>query len=143
VEAEPALVITCGVPLLCYLAQTGEPLAGLLRPGNAGSSAAADHFEVLQVALEQLPAADLGGEILVRTDIGGQTKTLPPIAAMPASASSIGYEMKSRIREAIVALPETGWHQAVDAEGHRARREPRSQSSPRRSTSPSGPRAGG
>ena len=60
-------------PLLCYLAETGEPLAGILRPGNAGANTAADHFEVLQLALEQLPAADLDREILARADIGGRT----------------------------------------------------------------------
>ena len=31
-------------PLLCYLAETGEPLAAVLRPGNAGANTAADHF---------------------------------------------------------------------------------------------------
>jgi hypothetical protein len=34
-------------PLLCYLAETGEPLASVLRPGNAGANTATDHFEVL------------------------------------------------------------------------------------------------
>jgi Transposase DDE domain group 1 len=104
-------------PLLCYLAETGEPLAGLLRPGNAGSNTAADHFEVLQMALEQLPAADLRGEILVRTDIGGQTKAFAADCRDANICFSIGYEMKSRAREAIVALPEKAWHQAIDAEG--------------------------
>ena len=46
-------------PLLCYLAETGEPLAGILRPGNAAAHTAADHFEVLQLALEQLPERTL------------------------------------------------------------------------------------
>jgi hypothetical protein len=35
---------------------TGEPLAGLLRPGNAGSNTATDHIEVFDAALVQLPA---------------------------------------------------------------------------------------
>jgi hypothetical protein len=104
-------------PLLCYLAETGEPLAGLLRPGNAGSNTAADHFEVLQRALEQLPEADLGGEILMRTDIGGQTKAFASDCRDAGIRFSIGYELKSRAREAIVALPETAWRQAIDAEG--------------------------
>jgi Transposase DDE domain group 1 len=63
-------------PLLCCLAETGEPLAALLRPGNAGANTAADHFEVLQLALEQLPATDLHREILARADIGGRTQRL-------------------------------------------------------------------
>ncbi len=34
---------------------TGEPLAIMLRPGNAGSNTAADHQQVLAQALTQLP----------------------------------------------------------------------------------------
>ena len=60
-------------PLGCWLDETGEPLAAILRPGNAGSNTAADHFTVLGLAFEQLPAEDLDREILVRTDIGGRT----------------------------------------------------------------------
>ena len=60
-------------PLGCWLDETGEALAAILRPGNAGSNTAADHFTVLGLALAQLPAEDLHREILVRTDIGGET----------------------------------------------------------------------
>jgi len=42
-------------PLVAYLDRSGEPLAGLLRPGNAGSGTAADHIAVLDLALAQLP----------------------------------------------------------------------------------------
>lgn len=34
---------------------SGEPVAGLLRPGNAGSNTAADHIEAARTALAQLP----------------------------------------------------------------------------------------
>ena len=34
---------------------TGEPLAVLLRPGNAGSNTAADHITVIFEALRELP----------------------------------------------------------------------------------------
>src|SRR5438270_796462 len=60
-------------PLGCWLDETGEALAAILRPGNAGSNTAEDHFTVLGMALTQLPAEDLDREILVRTDIGGST----------------------------------------------------------------------
>src|SRR3954468_13231659 len=60
-------------PICCYLDETGEALAAILRPGHAGSNTAEDHFVVLALALEQLPAADLKREILVRTDSGGAT----------------------------------------------------------------------
>ena len=46
-------------PLLCFLDRPdvagGEALAGLLRPGNAGSNTAADHIAVLDLALAALP----------------------------------------------------------------------------------------
>jgi hypothetical protein len=58
-------------PLLCYLDETGEALAGILRPGNAGSNTAADHEQVLDLALAQLDQQALEGEILLRADGAG------------------------------------------------------------------------
>ena len=49
-------------PLLCYLDETGEAPAGILRPGNAGSNTAADHKLVLDLALSQLDPQALDGE---------------------------------------------------------------------------------
>lgn len=104
-------------PLLCYLAETGEPLAGVLRPGNAGANTATDHFEVLQLALEQLPAADLGREILVRTDIGGRTHAFTRDCRDAGIRFSVGYEVDERVREAILRLPRSAWQSAIDGEG--------------------------
>ena len=45
-------------PLVAFLDRgdgTGEALAGILRPGNAGSNTATDHIEVVDLALAQLP----------------------------------------------------------------------------------------
>jgi hypothetical protein len=103
-------------PLLCYLDETGEPLAGILRPGNAGANTASDHFEVLQLALEQLPEADLDREILVRTDIGGQTHAFTRDCREAGIRFSVGYEVE-RVREAILKTPESAWQSAIDAEG--------------------------
>jgi hypothetical protein len=63
-------------PLLCYLDDTGEALAGILRAGNAGSNTAADHKQVLDLALAQLDQQALEGEILVRGDGAGATHEL-------------------------------------------------------------------
>jgi hypothetical protein len=104
-------------PLLCYLDETGEPLAAVLRPGNAGANTAADHFEVLQLALEQLPAADLDREILVRTDIGGRTHAFTQDCRAAGIRFSVGYEVDERVREAILQTPESAWQAAIDAEG--------------------------
>ena len=42
-------------PLLAYLDESREALAGLLRAGNAGANTAADHVAVVELVLEQLP----------------------------------------------------------------------------------------
>lgn len=53
---------------------TGEPLAMLLRPGNAGSNTVADHITVTDASLAQLPPGHRTGRaILVRTDTAGGT----------------------------------------------------------------------
>jgi hypothetical protein len=104
-------------PLLCYLAETGEPLAAILRPGNAGANTAADHFEVLQLALEQLPETDLHREILARADIGGRTHAFISDCRQAGIRFSVGYGIEERVREAILALPDAAWEQAIDAGG--------------------------
>jgi hypothetical protein len=103
-------------PLLCYLAETGEPLAAVLRPGNAGANTAADHFEVLQLALEQLPEADLGREILARADIGGRTHAFTSDCRDAGIRFSVGYEVDERVREAILQTPESAWRSAIDGD---------------------------
>jgi hypothetical protein len=60
-------------PLLCYLDGSREALAGVLRDANAGLSTAADHMTVGDLAVAQLPAAALDGEIVARVDGAGQT----------------------------------------------------------------------
>ena len=86
-------------PLLCYLAETGEPLAGILRPGNAGANTASDHSEVLQLALEQLPGADLEREMLARADIGGRTHAFTADCRETGIRFSVGYEVEAKVRK--------------------------------------------
>lgn len=53
---------------------TGEPVAALLRPGNAGSNTAADHITATRLALAQLPKRHRRGRsTLIRTDSAGGT----------------------------------------------------------------------
>jgi hypothetical protein len=104
-------------PLNCYLDETGEALAAILRPGNAGSNTAADHFIVLGLALEQLPAEDLHREILVRTDIGGATHAFTADCRDAGIRFSVGYELTETVRHAILEAPEAAWIQAINAAG--------------------------
>lgn len=102
-------------PLGCWLDETGEALAAVLRPGNAGSNTAADHFTVLGLALAQLPGEDLDREILVRTDIGGQTHAFTADCRDAGIRFSVGYELNDTVRQTILDLPETVWVQAINA----------------------------
>ena len=59
-QAKPTFKKGYGFHPLCVFVDhgpdgTGEPLAILLRPGNAGSNKAADHITVLREAFKQLP----------------------------------------------------------------------------------------
>jgi hypothetical protein len=58
-------------PINAHLDATGEALAGLLRPGNAGSGTAADHITVLDDALALLPIDPTATEVDVRADSAG------------------------------------------------------------------------
>ena len=62
-------------PLFCFADATGEALAGLLRPGNAGANTLADHFTVLDAAVAQLPVEIAAGHHDGDdTDKGGSAK---------------------------------------------------------------------
>jgi hypothetical protein len=104
-------------PIGCWLAETGEALAAVLRPGNAGSNTAEDHFEVLGLALAQIPVADLDREILVRTDVGGATHAFTADCRGAGIRFSVGYPLDQQARDAILKVPQTQWIQAVDGDG--------------------------
>lgn len=104
-------------PIGCWLAETGEALAAVLRPGNAGSNTAEDHFEVLSLALAQIPERDLDREILVRTDVGGCTHAFAADLHAANLRFSIGHPVDQSVRELILQIPETHWLQAIDGDG--------------------------
>jgi len=60
-------------PLLAFLDASGEALAGILRPGNAGSNTTADHVELLGLALAQLPVDPTRVEVVARADSAALT----------------------------------------------------------------------
>jgi hypothetical protein len=104
-------------PIGCWLAETGEPLAAILRPGNAGSNTAEDHFQVLQLALSQLPRQDLAREMLVRTDVGGCTHAFAGDCRDAGIRFSIGHPVDESIREQILEAQQAQWVRAVDSDG--------------------------
>lgn len=110
-------------PLLCFLDNTGEALAGVLRPGNAGANTASDHITVLDRALAQIPDAHRHGTpILVRADSAGGAKTfLAHLRALRErgirTSFSVGYAVTGPVRRAIRALPDRFWHPALEQDG--------------------------
>jgi hypothetical protein len=96
----------------------GEPLALLLRAGNAGSNTAAEHIEVTKLALAQLPRK-LRSRVLIRTDSGGGTHDFLTWLASPSRRLhySVGMTITEDMAGAILALPERIWEPAYDAEG--------------------------
>lgn len=75
-------------PLLAMAGDSGEVLAGMLRPGNAGPNTAADHVVLLREAIAGLPPEwqaghrpgddpdDAAKELVVRADAGGTSHWL-------------------------------------------------------------------
>ena len=109
-------------PLLAYCDNTGEPLAGMLRPGSAGSNTSADHLAVLDAAIAALPPR-LRRRLMVTCDGAGASHDLiarlDKLAARPGYqvVYSVGWELGKRERAAITAVPAQAWQIAVDARG--------------------------
>ncbi|HSS24233.1 MAG TPA: IS1380 family transposase [Mycobacterium sp.] len=101
-------------------AGTGEPLAMLLRPGNAGSNTAADHQAVLADALAQLPfdpGYRVGRSVLVRADTAGGTHQFVKHLDKRRLAYSVGFFVSDAAAAAIDLIPEAAWTPAYDADG--------------------------
>ena len=109
-------------PLLCYEATTQEALAGILRPGNAGANTAADHVELLDLALAQLPDEARGPGLLVRADSGGATHAFLDHVASHGLRFSVGFDLTGPVREAILAVPEQAWRPALTQAGEERQR---------------------
>jgi hypothetical protein len=102
-------------------AGTGEPLAALLRPGNAGSNTAADHLTVVRAALRQLPGHRAGHrpgrKILVRVDGAGATHELLDWLHTQRLSYSVGFGLTQQVVDQLAALPATDWQTACNADG--------------------------
>ena len=109
-------------PLLAFLDQTGEALAGLLRPGNAGSGTAADHITVLDAALAQLPVDPHQQEVIVRTDSAGCSHKFLAHCAERGVRFVVGHPLTADLAATILTRRRLPWTSALTADG-RAERE--------------------
>ncbi|MHC0434365.1 IS1380 family transposase [Streptomyces sp. O3] len=99
---------------------SGEPVAGLLRPGNAGSNTAADHITTTQLALAQMPKNyRRGRRTLIRTDSGGGTHEFVAWLAQRGRwlSYSVGMTITEQIHQAVLKVPATAWTPAIEPGG--------------------------
>ena len=96
----------------------GEPLAIVLRAGNAGSNTAADHIEATRLSLAQLPR-QLRRRVLIRADSAGGTHEF--LNWLTAKSRRLHYSVGMTITEAIQAaigkVPAAAWTPAYDGDG--------------------------
>ena len=100
---------------------TGEPLAMMLRPGNAGSNTAADHITLTEAALAQLPETHRSGrEVMIRTDSAGGTHGFLDWLTAPGRdlAYSVGFGFTAAMEKALPLIPKNGWTRAYNSDGH-------------------------
>jgi hypothetical protein len=108
-------------PLGAWLANTREPLAMLLRPGNAGSNTFTDHKEVLAAAVRQVPAR-FRRKILVRVDGAGASHELIAHLLSMSSARRIvlftcGWMITAADEDAIRQVPAAAWKPGTRQDG--------------------------
>ena len=128
-DAAPTYKRTYGHhPLLAMAGDCGEVLAGMLRPGNAGSNTALDHVMVLGAAVDALPGDwqaghhsgdhphDCAKELVVRADAGGTTHWLTEECRDRNIAFSLGYAIDGRVRDALLLTPEDHWKPAINGD---------------------------
>src|ERR1019366_2153335 len=110
-------------PLMCFVDRGSEcgvePLAGILRPGNASPDNAADHLELLGHALAQIPEHWLSGDEpkLARSDSAGSSHDFVDAVHNAGFQFSIGLPIREGVRESIIGMPESGWIPALTQQG--------------------------
>ncbi len=108
-------------PLLAFLDATGEALAGLLRPGNAGSGTASDHVVVLDDALAQLPVDPHETEVIARTDSAGMSHGFLDGCRERQVRYVIGHRLTIDIAQVLAARGRRHWQPAVTSDGSEER----------------------
>ena len=125
-DAKPTFKRGFGFHPLCAFvdhgpAGTGEPLAMLLRPGNAGSNTADDHIAVIKDALTQLPDHTVGRsraskKVLVRTDGAGSTHKLVEWLTAQRLSYSVGFVLPDNTPDLLKHIDDAdAWTPAYDA----------------------------
>ena len=113
-------------PLLAFLDRPdvsgGEALAGLLRPGNAGSNTAVDHITVLDMAIAALPAHARprpgdpeSARVVARSDSAGATHKFAAACRERGVGFSVGFPVDERIQSIVDLIAKQSWMPAIEA----------------------------
>lgn len=118
-------------PMFCFADATGETLAAVLRPGNAGANTVADHVCVLDQAIGQLPDEISAGHrvgddperavrgVVVRADSAGCTEGF----LSACRERNVGFFVTARSNPQVTAAIDDAegleqvWLQAADHKG--------------------------
>jgi hypothetical protein len=116
-------------PLAVWCDTTNEPLAAMLRPGNAAPNDTDDHLELLECAVRAVPGEyALGHEegddpssvvhpILVRADSAGATHRFVAALSEANFDYSIGFPISGSVRDALLLAQEEDWVRARELDG--------------------------
>jgi hypothetical protein len=116
-------------PLAAWCDNTKEPLAAILRPGNAAPGDADDHLELLEQVVRSVPPEyALGHEedddpalvvhpILVRADSAGASHRFVKSLTDANFDYSIGCPISGSVRDALLLAQEEDWARATELGG--------------------------
>jgi hypothetical protein len=115
-------------PIGAWCDDTGEPLAAMLRPGNAGANNAEDHIDLIGLAVDALPAAYRAGHqphdvapvahpIRVRADSAGASHEFVAHLRERRLGFSVGYRVTAAVQAALRRLDEEAWAPAREGDG--------------------------
>lgn len=118
-------------PLASWCDTTAEPLAGMLRAGNAGANDTDDHLKLLETTIAALPAPWRAGhdrgddpdevqhDIVVRSDSAGASHDFVAALASANLGFSIGFPVSPQVRDALLLAQEEDWRPAIQVDGSR------------------------
>jgi len=116
-------------PLAAWCDNTNEPLAAMLRPGNAAPGNTDDHLELLEQVVRAVPPEyalghDEGDDpalvlhpILVRADSAGASHRFVQSLADANFDYSIGFPISGSVRNALLLAQEEDWVAATEIGG--------------------------
>jgi hypothetical protein len=116
-------------PLAVWCDNTKEPLAAMLRPGNAAPHNVDDHLELLEQVVRSVPLEyQLGHEedddpalvvhpILIRADSAGASHRFVQSLSIANFDYSIGFPISGSVRDALLLAQEEDWVAATELGG--------------------------